>query len=45
MFEDLTKDTWSDILEELLSEDNFLLQREIDNEMWTAPAFVSLPRI
>ena len=30
---DLTKDTWSDFLKQLPSDDNFLANREIDNEV------------
>ena len=34
---DLTKDTWGDFWVELLSQDNFFTNREVDNEDWAAP--------
>ena len=34
---DLTKDTFNDFLEELLSTDNFLMKRQIEGETWAAP--------
>ena len=37
LYADLTKDTFNDFLEELLSDDNFLMNRKIDNEVWAAP--------
>ena len=32
----LTRDTWSDLLEELLSEDNFFVERDISGKTWLA---------
>ena len=34
---DLTKGTWDDFLEELLSEENSLMNRQVDDEAWAAP--------
>ena len=40
LYADLTKDTFSDFLDDPLSEDNFLMYREIKGEVWAAPAWV-----
>ena len=37
LYADLSKDTFNDFLEELLSTDNFLMKRQIEGETWAAP--------
>ena len=39
LYADLTKDTFHDFLEELLSTDNFLMKRQIEGETWSAPVW------
>ena len=39
MYADFTENTWPKFLKELLNEDNFGLQREIQREVWATPAW------
>ena len=39
MYADFTENTWPKFLKELLNEDNFGLQREIQGEVWATPAW------
>ena len=39
MYADFTENTWPKFLEELLIEDNFGLQRDIQGEVWATPAW------
>ena len=39
LYADLTKDTFNDFLEDLLSTDNFLMKRQIEGETWAAPVW------
>ena len=39
MYADFTENTWQKFLKELLNEDNFGLQREIQGEVWATPAW------
>ena len=39
MYADFTENTWPKFLKELLNEDNFGLQRDIQGEVWATPAW------
>ena len=39
LYADLSKDTFNDFLEELLSTDNFLMKRQLEGETWAAPTW------
>ena len=39
MYADFTENTWPKFLEELLNENNFWLQRDIQGEVWATPAW------
>ena len=40
LYADLSKDTFNDFFEELLSTNNFLMKRQIEGETWAAPIWV-----
>ena len=39
LYADLTKDTFNDFLEDLLSTDNIHMKRQIEGETWAAPVW------